>query len=68
MFATRRRDAADHAADGGFVRFRAMAFNLASRIATGDRAEVLGERARRLSARLEDEELLARVAKPRSGD
>lgn len=61
-------EAADHAADGGFVRFRAMAFNLASRIAVGERADLLRERARRLSARLEDEELLARVAKPSLDD
>lgn len=57
--------AADHAADGGLVRMRAMAFNLASRIAEGALAEALAARARALSARLEDEELLARVDKPR---
>lgn len=57
--------AADHAADGGFVRLRAMAFNLASRIADGELAEAYRARAARLSARLGDEELLARVSKPR---
>jgi len=61
-------EAADHAGDGGLVRLRAMALNLASRIAIGDRAAELRARARRLSARLEDEELLARVERPRSGD
>ncbi len=50
------------------MRLRAMALNLASRIAIGDRAAELRARARRLSARLEDEELLARVERPRSGD
>lgn len=58
-------DAADHAGDGGYVRLRAMAFNLASRIASGDRAETFAARARTLSKRLEDEELLARVDRPR---
>ncbi|MCB9596489.1 MAG: hypothetical protein H6719_27445 [Sandaracinaceae bacterium] len=57
--------AADHAGDGGYVRLRAMAFNLASRIATGDRAAELADRARVLSERLEDEELRARVERPR---
>ena len=56
--------AADHAADGGLVRLRAMAFNLASRIADGPKGAELRERARRLSARLEDEELLSRVERP----
>lgn len=54
--------AAGHAGDGGLVRLRAMAFNLASRI---DDDPALAARARALSARLEDEELLARVEKPR---
>ncbi|MGE0790535.1 MAG: hypothetical protein AB7S26_32960 [Sandaracinaceae bacterium] len=56
-------EAAEHAADGGLVRFRAMAFNLASRIALGDAAVRWRARAGRLGAMLEDEELLARVAK-----
>jgi len=58
-------EAAEHAGDGGFVRFRVMAFNLASRIAEGHTAKRLIARAERLSERLEDEELLSRIRKPR---
>ncbi len=54
-------DAAEHAADGGLVRMRTMALNLASRAAEGPEAARLRERARRLAALLEDEDLLARV-------
>lgn len=58
-------EAADHAGDGGFVRLRAMALNLASRIAPAERAAAHAARAEAMSRRLEDEELLARVRKPR---
>jgi hypothetical protein len=54
-------EAADHAADGGFVRLRAMALNLASRAASGEEAARLRARALRLSSWLEDEDLVARV-------
>lgn len=56
-------EAAEHAADGGFVRLRVMALNLASRAADGERAAQLRARAARLSAWLEDEDLRARVAR-----
>jgi hypothetical protein len=56
--------AAEHAADGGFVRLRVMAFNLASRAAEGEEATRLRARADRLSRQLEDEDLLARVRRP----
>ena len=59
--------AAEHAADGGFVRLRVMAFNLASRAADGEQAERLRARADRLSRQLEDEDLLARVRRPSRG-
>ncbi|MCZ7678764.1 MAG: hypothetical protein M5U28_08340 [Sandaracinaceae bacterium] len=58
---SRSLEAAEHAADGGLVRFRVMAFNLASRAADGPEASRLRERARRLSLLLEDEDLRARV-------
>ncbi len=54
-------EAAEHAGDGGLVRFRVMAFNLASRAASEPEATRLRERARRLSRALEDEDLAARV-------
>jgi hypothetical protein len=56
-------EAADHAADGGFVRLRVIALNLASRASDGDAATRLRARAARLSAYLEDEDLRARVAR-----
>lgn len=58
------REAAEHAGDGGYVRLRAMAFNLASRIATGPDRERWAARAHALSRQLEDEDLLSRVRKP----
>lgn len=54
-------EAAEHAADGGLVRFRVMSFNLASRAADEPEASRFRERARRLSVALEDEDLRARV-------
>jgi hypothetical protein len=56
--------ASEHAADGGFVRLRVMALNLASRTAREPDASNLRDRARRLSELLEDEDLLARVERP----
>lgn len=58
-------EAAEHAGDGGFVRLRSMALNLASRVATGARSEAYAARAEAIGARLEDEDLLIRVRKPR---
>jgi hypothetical protein len=54
------RRAADHAGDGGFVRFRVLALNLIARM-TADPAEAAAvrERAARLARSIEDEELLA---------
>lgn len=53
--------AAEHAADGGLVRLRAMALNLASHIAQEPDASRLRAQAHRIATRLEDEELAARV-------
>ena len=53
--------AADHAGDGGLVRLRVMALNLARRAADEPEASVLHARAERLARQLEDEDLLARV-------
>jgi hypothetical protein len=57
-------EAADHAADGGFVRLRAMALDLAGRTALEPQSSMLRERARRLAIALEDEDLRARVERP----
>ncbi|MFK7988637.1 MAG: hypothetical protein AB8I08_21635 [Sandaracinaceae bacterium] len=54
-------EAADHAGDGGFVRFRIMALSLASRAADPAAAASLSERADRLAERLEDEDLRSRL-------
>ena len=54
-------EAAEHAGDGGFVRFRVMALNLASRCVEGERAARWRDRAHAMAAQLEDEDLLARV-------
>ena len=54
--------AVDDAGDGGLVRMRVMALNMLSRIVPGTRATTVHERARRMAALLEDEDLLRRVA------
>lgn len=48
------RAAAEHAADGGFIRFRAMALNLQARMVEGEASRQLRARARRLADSLED--------------
>lgn len=53
--------AVDDAGDGGLVRMRVMALNMLSRIVPGTRATTVHERARRMAALLEDEDLLRRV-------
>jgi len=53
--------AGEHAADGGFVRFRAMALNLLARMSEPSEAERLRDRAERLAASVEDV-LLQRVS------
>jgi hypothetical protein len=55
------RLAAEHAGDGGFVRFQIMALNLLSRMVPPDEAEQINLRAERLARQLEDEDLLRRV-------
>src|SRR5690606_12069671 len=52
------REAAEHAADGGLVRFRVMAFTLMAAIAEGEQAHALRQRAERMAATLEHEDLL----------
>jgi hypothetical protein len=54
------RRAADHAGDGGFVRFRVLALNLIARMTPdADEARTVRDRAARLARSIEDEELLA---------
>lgn len=48
------RLAAEHAGDGGFVRFRVMAFNMLARMLGGAEAEALRARAARLARSIED--------------
>jgi MalT-like TPR region len=55
------RLAADHAGDGGFVRFRIMALNLLSGMLPRDEAREINARATRLAKQLEDEDLVRRV-------
>ena len=52
-----------HAGDGGFVRLRVIALNLWSRVVSEDAEGPLRARARRLARRLEDEDLLWRIAR-----
>ncbi len=54
--------ASEHAGDGGLVRMRVMALNLLTRLLTGDAATAVHQRARRMAALLEDEDLRSRVA------
>lgn len=53
--------AADHAGDAGLLRMRVMALNMLSRVLSGDDAVAVNERARRMAAGLEDDDLLLRV-------
>jgi hypothetical protein len=55
------RLAADHAGDGGFVRFRIMALNLLVRMVPPDEARDVSARAVRLARQLEDEDLVRRA-------
>lgn len=56
------RRAAEHAGDGGFVRFRVLALNLLARmLGDGEEGRAVRGRAVRLARALEDEELLARA-------
>jgi hypothetical protein len=61
------RLAAEYAGDGGFVRFRIMAFNLLTRMLPPEEARSVSERALRLSRQLEDEDLIERVLLRRRG-
>lgn len=54
--------AIEHAGDGGLVRMRVMALNMLTRVLTGDAANAVHQRARRMATLLEDEDLLNRVA------
>jgi len=59
------RRACEHAGDGGYVRLRVMGLLMQAKILTrADTSEVLG-RAQAIAARLEDQELLLRVARAR---
>lgn len=57
--------AADHAGDGGFVRFRVMAYNLLARMHQGSDATHWRARARALAESIEDLHLMA-VSRPRA--
>lgn len=48
------REAAEHAADGGLVRFRVMALNMLARMTKGEEARALRRRAGRLARSIED--------------
>jgi hypothetical protein len=63
--AVQARAAADHAGDGGLVRFRVMALSLLVRMLPPDQQEPVRERAQALASQLDDEDLLERL--PRSG-
>lgn len=54
------RQAADHAGDGGFIRFRVMSLNLQAHI-LGEQGAALRQRADRLAQRLGDEQLRQRL-------
>ncbi len=53
--------AADHAGDGGLVRFRVMALALLARMLPEPRASAVRERAERLAHLIDDDDLVARV-------
>jgi hypothetical protein len=54
--------AVEHAGDGGLLRMRVNALNMLSRVLEGSAALATHERAARIAAQLEDEELMTRVA------
>lgn len=56
--------AAEHAADGGFIRFRVMALSLLAKMLDGDEAVSVRAKAQRLAASIEDFHLV-NVAAPR---
>jgi hypothetical protein len=56
------QQAIDAAGDGGLVRMRVMALNMLSRVLPPEQAAIVNERARRMAAALEDEDLIRRVA------
>ena len=51
------RAAAEHAADGGLIRFRAQSLTLLGHIVGGEEGEALHERARGMARTLEHEDL-----------
>ena len=54
--------AVEHAGDGGLLRMRVNGLNMLSRVLDGPGAQLTHERAARIAAQLEDEELMSRVA------
>jgi hypothetical protein len=54
--------AVEDAGDAGLIGMRVAALNMLSRVVSPERAAVVNERARRMAARLGDEELMQRVA------
>lgn len=54
--------AVEHAGDGGLLRMRVNGLNMLSRVLDGPGAQTSHERAARIAAQLEDEELMSRVA------
>lgn len=54
--------AIEHAGDGGLLRLRVQGLNMLSRVLDGDAARAVNERAARIAAQLEDEELAFRVS------
>ena len=59
---TLARAAVEHAGDGGLLRMRVQGLNMLSRVLDGAEARAVHERAGRIAAQLEDEELISRVA------
>lgn len=55
------KEAAEHAADGGFVRLRILALKLLSKMSEKDERDRLLEKAQRLASLLEDEDLYRRM-------
>lgn len=53
--------AAEHAGDGGFIRFRVMALSLLSRMVPAERAREIVARTERMARALEDDELVRRT-------
>ena len=62
------RRAAEHAGDGGFVRFRILALNLIARMVEDpSEARAVRERAARLARSIDDEDLLAKATRGLAG-